>query len=273
MSFADLPLHHLDRPGGRLGYRLTGSGPLVICLPGMGELASSYRETVPALAEAGFRVVALDLRGHGESDPTFERFDDVAAGEDLLALIDALGGPAVLVGNSMGAGAAAWAAAERPDAVSGMALVGPFVRNPAMNPLVVAAFRLAMSGPWARRVWAGYLPKLYAGRRPADLEAHLAEVSHSLARPGHAKAFVATTRTDHAPVEARLGDLTAPALVVMGVLDPDFPDPAAEARWISDRLGGELLLVDEAGHYPHSQRPEVVNPALVAFCRRVNAGA
>jgi alpha-beta hydrolase superfamily lysophospholipase len=87
--------HLLERPGGRIAYDVTGSGPLVVALPGMGELRSSYRHTVPALVAAGFRVATMDLRGHGDSDATFDRFDDVAAGEDALALADHLGGPAV----------------------------------------------------------------------------------------------------------------------------------------------------------------------------------
>ena len=49
----------------------------------------------------------LDLRGHGDSDTTFATHGDVVTGQDALALVEHLGGPAVLVGNSMGAGAAA----------------------------------------------------------------------------------------------------------------------------------------------------------------------
>src|SRR3954453_19160906 len=120
----------LQRPEGRIAFDVEGTGPLVVCLPGMGELRSTYRFTVPALTAAGYRVATMDLRGHGDSDTTFARYDDVAAGEDALALVEQLGGPAVLLGNSMGAGAAAWAAAERPELVSGLGLIGPFVRNP-----------------------------------------------------------------------------------------------------------------------------------------------
>ncbi len=117
----------------------------------------------------------MDLRGHGDSDVTFDRYDDVAAAEDAVALADHLGAPqVVLVGNSMGAGAAVWAAAERPELVAGVALLGPFVRNTPMNPLLALAFRVAMSGPWAPRVWATYLPRLYPGRRPDDFKEHLA---------------------------------------------------------------------------------------------------
>src|SRR3954465_2122689 len=163
----------LQRPEGRIGYDVTGDGPLVVCLPGMGELRSVYRFTVPALVEAGFRGATMDLRGHGASGGGFGTFDAGAAGPDALALIEVLGGPAVLVGNSMGAGAAVWAAAERPDLVAGIALVGPFVRNPETNPVMAWAFRAMMSGPWATRMWLSYLPRLYPARRPADFAEHL----------------------------------------------------------------------------------------------------
>ncbi len=240
----------------------------MVCVPGMGELRSAYRFTTPALVAAGFRVATMDLRGHGDSDATFDQYDDVAAGGDALALVEELGGPAVLVGNSMGAGAAAWAAAERPDLVNGLVLVGPFVRNVPMNPLLGWVFRMAMSGPWARRVWTAYLPSLSPGQRPPDFQEHRAAISASLQRPGHARAFTATTRTSHAPVEARLDQIHTPTLVVMGERDPDFPDPGAEARHIADALRGEVLLVPDGGHYPQAEFPEIVNPAIVDFLKR-----
>src|SRR3954468_19418587 len=165
-------VERIERAEGRIAYEVVGEGPLVVCVPGMGELRSLYRHTTPALVAAGYRVATMDLRGHGDSDATFSSYDDVAAGGDVVALIEHLGGPAVVVGNSMGAGAAAWAAAERPDLVTGLVLVGAFVRNPPMNPLVALAFRAMMAGPWAPRVWASYLAKLYPGRRPEDFAEH-----------------------------------------------------------------------------------------------------
>ena len=263
----------LDRPEGRIAYDVTGEGPLVVCLPGMGELRSSYRFTVPPLVEAGLRVATTDLRGHGDSDATFSRYDDVSAGEDALALVERLGGPAVLVGNSMGAGAAVWAAAERPEVVSGLVLVGPFVRNTPVNPVVRALFRVLMAGPWAPRAWNAYLPKLSPHHRPDDFAAHREEIAASMRRPGYGRAFARTTRTDHAPAEARLAEVRARALVVMGDADPDFADPAAEARWIAERLDAEVALVPGGGHYPQAERPELVNPRMVDFCRRVAVGA
>jgi pimeloyl-ACP methyl ester carboxylesterase len=97
---------YLPRDAGRLAYDVQGSGPLVVAVPGMGDLRSTYRFVVPHLVAAGFRVATLDLRGHGESDVDFDSFDDVAAASDLVALIEHLGGPATVIGNSMAAGAA-----------------------------------------------------------------------------------------------------------------------------------------------------------------------
>ncbi len=53
----------------------------------------------------------------------------------------------------------------------------------------------------------------------------------------------------------------------MGELDPDFPKPAEEASWIAAQLKAEVLMVPEAGHYPQSQQPELVGPAIVAFLK------
>ena len=73
---------------------------------------------------------------------------------------------------------------------------------------------------------------------------------------------------DHAPAEARLTSIQAPTLVVMGELDPDFPDPRAEAEWIATTLDGEVVMVPEAGHYPQSQQSDVVSDALLNFLSR-----
>ena len=73
---------------------------------------------------AGFSVVSVDLRGHGDSDVGFGSYGDAETAEDLAALLDELGAPAVMVGNSMGAAAGAFLAAVRPDLVRGLVLVG-----------------------------------------------------------------------------------------------------------------------------------------------------
>jgi len=264
---------YLDRPGGRIAYDVAGVGPLVVGIPGMGDLRSNFRYLRPVLIDAGYRVATMDLRGHGESDATFDAYDDVATGRDVLTLIAHLGGPAVIVGNSMGAGAAVWAAAEDPGSVSGLVLVGPFVRNAPVGLLKLLLFRLALLRPWGRRAWDAYLPSLYPGRPPADLEEHRARIRESLSRPKHWAAFAATTHSSHEPAEARLGEVRAPTVVVMGGRDPDFPDPAAEAAWVAERLNGTSFIVPEAGHYPHAEYPEVVAPAVISFLEQVASDA
>lgn len=263
----------LDRPEGRIAYDVTGEGPLVLLVPGMGDLRSTYRFLVPELVAAGLTAVTTDLCGHGDSDATFTSYGDVDTADDLAALLEHLGRPAVVIGNSMAAGSAAYLAATRPELVRGLVLLGPFVRDGDISGFQRLLLRVAMVPLWAAASWKAYAPRLYAGTKPADFEAYLPTVIASLKRPGYAASFSATTRTTHAPVEARLGDVSAPTLVVMGELDPDFPAPADEARWVADRLHAEVLMIPDAGHYPQSQRPEVVGPAVVSFVSRVATDA
>ena len=130
-----------------------------------------------------------------------------------------------------------------------------------------------MAPPWAPLSWKSYLPKLYAGRRPADFEEYRAQVIASIRQPGYAKAFSRTTRTSHDPAQARLADVTAPVLVVMGDKDPDFPDPQTEADWIAHALHGQVVMVPEAGHYPQSQRPGITTAAILRFLQSVTGRA
>lgn len=67
----------------------------------------------------------------------------------------------------------------------------------------------------------------------------------------------------------RLGAVRGRSLVIMGTADPDFPDPAGEARWLAAQLGGGTpLLVDGAGHYPHAERPDEVGRAIVEWLKK-----
>jgi len=261
---SDLSPQFIERPDGRIAYDVDGRGPLVVLVPGMGDLRQTYRLLAPMLVAAGYRVASCDLRGHGDSDTTFGSYNDEQTASDVLALIDAFGGPAVIVGNSMGAGAAVIAAATRGDLVAGVVLVGPFVRSSggAMQRLVM---RVVLAPGWAALMWKMYLPKLYSGHRPADFEQYRDQVVTGIRRPGHARAFSLTTRLNHDAAEARLGDVAAPALVIMGERDPDFPNPRAEAEWIGQRLDAQVVMVEEAGHYPQSQQPLVTFDAIDTF--------
>lgn len=261
----------LARDGGRIAYEVQGDGPLVVCAPGMGDLRQTFRYLVPALVEAGYRVATFDLRGHGESDLTFTSYDDEAEASDILALIEHLGGPATVVGNSMGSAAGIIAAAGKPELVTGLVLAGAYARNPKVNPLMKALMWAALAPAWAASVWKSYLPKLYAGTPAADQKEYLETVIASLRAKGYGAGFSRTARTTHAPAEAALPGVSAPAIVVMGALDPDFAKPAAEAAWIGEQLGAQVVMVPASGHYPLSQRPEITNPAILEFLARIHA--
>lgn len=257
----------LQRPDGRIAYSVNGSGPLVITSPGMGDIRQAYRFFSPALREAGFRVVDMDLRGHGDSDTAFAAYGDTETGSDMLALIEELGEPAVIVGNSMSAGAAVWAAVEAPDLVRGVVMLGPFVRDPKTSPLMRGLMQVMLWPPLAALSWNAYLPSLYAGTKPDDFSAYRKDVVHALRRPGYARAFSRTARLSHAVAEARLSRMASPTLVIMGEQDPDFADPASEADWIAQQTHANVSMIPDAGHYPHSQRPELVVSAVETFLK------
>ncbi|MGW2093114.1 alpha/beta fold hydrolase [Promicromonospora sukumoe] len=268
----------LARPEGNIAYTDAGTGPLVVAVPGMGDVRSTYDDVVPALVDAGYRVVVADLRGHGDSDTTFRTHGDEATGGDLLALVEHLGaGPAVLLGNSMGASAAAWASAERPDLVRGLVLISPLLREPG-SPAKQRAMRVALHAllarPWGAAFWASYYSSISKGRRSPRHAERVAAVRQNLREPGHLRSFRdLALALDHSVVEARLSDVAAPSLALVGALDPDYSDPAAELAWITGTIGAQGVLIPEVGHYPQHQSPDVVVPAVLGFLAGLPAGA
>ena len=154
----------LQRKEGEIAYDDTGgSGLVVVCLPGMGQLRSIYRFVTPGLRDAGFRVVTLDIRGMGNSTARWSDYSESAIASDVTALVEQLQvKQAVIVGNSISAGAAVCASADHPDIVSGLVLVGPFVRQVPIPWWKALAFRLAIAGPWGVGTWINYqTQKLY----------------------------------------------------------------------------------------------------------------
>ncbi len=258
---------YLNRGSDAIAYDVQGEGPLVLAIPGMGDLRATYRFLAPQLVAAGYRVATFDLRGHGESGVDFDRFDDLAAASDAVALLEHLGGPATVIGNSMGAAVAVVAAADRPDLVERLVLTGPFVRDVPTPPGMGLVVRTALLRPWGPRFWRAFHRKMFPARVPTDYTTYRDGLFASLTRPGAWSAFQQTARTSHQPAEARLAQVDAPTLVVMGTADPDFKDPAAEANLVADRLGGQVVLVPDAGHYPQAEFPDVVGPAVVQFLK------
>jgi pimeloyl-ACP methyl ester carboxylesterase len=116
-----------------------------------------------------------------------------------------------------------------------------------------------------RPFWMMYWSSLFKTRKPADHAAARATLSRQMAEPGRMAALRAMFAADVSVCEARTSSVRAPALVVMGAKDPDFPDPAAEARLIASRL--------DAGHYPQAEYPSETAAAILAFLRTVDLHA
>ncbi|MFI5960200.1 alpha/beta fold hydrolase [Cryptosporangium sp. NPDC051539] len=270
---------YVEVPDGRIAYESVGRGPLVVLCPGMADSRSSFRLLAPLIARAGYRVVSVDLRGHGASSTGFSSYNHADTATDLLEVVGALGGPAVLVGQSFSGGAVTIAAATTPDAVSAIVEIDPFTRPPAYSLTTflrdrryrrgaILLGRFAFTG--SLKSWLKYLDLAYPGRKPADWDAWLAGLEANLREPGRKEAAqkMAASSATLTQAGAQLADIRCPALVVMGREDSDFPDPEAEAAAIVEHMPagtGRYVMLANAGHYPHAEYPEAVADLIVAF--------
>jgi len=268
----------LDVRGGRIAFDVTGSGPLVVLSHGIGVRRQDYRFLAPMLAQAGYRVASADLRGHGESSMGWASITRTDIASDLLALIDHLGGPAVIVGHSISGGAATIAAATRPDLVAGIVEINPFTRTVHYSLgglLRVRRYRrclFLLGGTQLLRslgLFMRYLNLAYPAK-PADYPGYTTALAAKLREPGRMAEFMKTFKSTPADAEKQLPNIKCPALVIMGTLDPDFAVPRAEGDAIVAAMptgAGTAAIVDGAGHYPHAQSPEAVAELVIPFLK------
>jgi len=268
----------VDVPGGRIAYDENGSGPLVVLSHGIGDRRQVYRFLAPKLAHAGHRVANADLRGHGESTIGWTSITRTDVAGDLLALIDHLGGPAVIVGHSISGGAATIAAATRPEQASGIVEINPFTMAQKINLGALLRIRryrrcgtLLTSTQVFRSLglWMRYLNLAYP-TKPADYADYMSALAAKLREPGRMAEFMKTFKSTPADAGAQLPNVRCPALVIMGTLDPDFADPQAEGDAVVAAMPagvGTVATVDGAGHYPHAQSPDAVAELVIPFLK------
>ena len=258
---------------GTLAYDDTGAGSLVICVPGMGDLRGEYRFLAPRLVAAGYRVVTLDVRGHGETSVRWPDYSVAGVGADILSMARTLNaGPATIIGTSMAAGAAVWAAAEGPELIARIVLVGPFVRGGGSR-LLARVMAAVFSGPWGAGLWTTYYRRLYPSQKPADFETYVAALKANLREPGRLAALRQMLLARKDASDVRLERVAAPTLVLMGTRDPDFPDPAKEAALVAERTHGTAQMIEAAGHYPHAEMPDITSERVIAFLQEIREGA
>jgi pimeloyl-ACP methyl ester carboxylesterase len=269
--------------GIRFHFKTEGGGPLVLLLHGFPEFWYEWRHLIPALAAHGYRVVAPDLRGYGEtSRPTRIRGYRISIlGDDVAALIGALGErKAHLIGHDWG-GAVAWETAfAHPEVVDRLVVV-----NCPPAQALVRAWRTSLSQ--LRRSWYFFffalpgLPERVLTRRHGEALTRFFEGANfsaddlevyreAICRPGAAWAALAYYRaaarsvlSDRARLHGR--KVASPTLVIWGEQDPALGKELTLGldRYVRGPLRIEYL--PDAGHWVVEQFPDRVAELVTGF--------
>ena len=258
-----------------------GAGPLTLLVHGFPECWWAWRHVIPALAQAGHRVAALDLRGFGGSDRPPSGYDLVTLAQDLAAVVRSLGHErAVVVGAGLG-GQVAWALPSlAPDLTTAIVPVG------APHPLALRSLRArALSGPAlqyvslripglaerrlrSRSALEGLL-RSWAGPHTREVLAEEAPYyAELLSRPGAARSALEPLRNlvlSRAETAALDKPVTVPVLSVQGELDP--VQPAQAYARDTHHVAGNLrqVTVHRSGHFPQEETPAGFVRALLPF--------
>lgn len=263
--------------GTRFHIAEAGDGPLVMLLHGFPQFWWTWRHQLPALADAGYRAVAMDLRGFGGSDHTPRGYDLPSVAADVGSVIASLGArDAIVVGHDWG-GLVAWTLASySPKSVRRLAVVGAphplrlqgaMVRRPhltrqlwAMQPpwIPERAFRAASSSrvdallhEWAAPGWPDFPTSLTYRRAFA-----LGNTAYCAAE--YARWFARSmARPDGARFRSRMqSGVGAPVLQVHGAADGCLPASLAQGSSRYVEAPYRWRLMDGVGHFPHEEAPE-----------------
>ena len=258
-----------------------GAGPLTLLVHGFPECWWTWRHVIPALAQAGHRVAALDLRGFGGSDRPPSGYDLVTLAQDLAAVVRSLGHErAVIVGAGLG-GQVAWALPSlAPDLTTAIVPVG------APHPLALRSLRArALSGPAlqyaslripglaerrlrSRSALEGLL-RSWAGPHTREVLAEEAPYyAELLSLPGAARSALEPLRNlvlSRAETAALDKPVTVPVLSMQGELDP--VQPAQAYARDTHHVAGNLrqVTIHRSGHFPQEETPAGFVRALLPF--------
>ena len=265
--------------GARLRVREEGSGDALpaVFVHGFGSRLEAWRAVQPALA-VGRRTLSFDQRGFGLSERSAQGYGPKEHAADLLALMDALQLPrVVLVAHSYGASVALQAALDAPERVAGVVLVSPFALDEQLNSTLRWA-QVPGLGEWMYATsFRGFSGEKYQlafadGGRFATLAA-LDVVEAMQAIPGTREAALATVRAmDYREVAERYRELGVPVRVVWG--EADRVTPIRTLPRFAERLPqATFVRVPGVGHMPSWEAPSVVIEAVQAVLAAAPAGS
>jgi 3-oxoadipate enol-lactonase len=250
----------------RLGYDDQGSGLPVVFLHAFPVNRSMWVDQASALSSQ-FRIITIDLRGHGESDAPlwFFTLDDYA--EDVRALLDHLHIPhAILVGLSMGGYVSLAFYRRYAERVKGLVLAD--TRAQADSPEGrKARFHLAQTASrnGVAAVAEAMLPKLLGStalKTRTELIERVRRMILSTSVNGIAADLMAmAARPDSTSL---LASVSCPTVVIVG--EEDHTTPLSDARLIADGIpGAKLATIDSAGHLSNVEQPDSFNEIVMEF--------
>ncbi|HZY05887.1 MAG TPA: alpha/beta hydrolase [Anaeromyxobacteraceae bacterium] len=264
-------------------------GPLALLLHGFPELSRSWRHQLPALAAAGWRAVAPDLRGYGRSGKAGP-YDLRTLSRDVRDLVRALGRErAVICGHDWG-GAVAWGTAVyHPEVVERLVILNcphpgvmaeALLRNPAQlrRSLYIIFFQLPWLPEWllTRRGAAQVGRALRGGSavREAWPREETALYRQAFLQPGAARAALGYYRAafrswGSARRDGRARPVAAPVLIVWGARDRflgrETVAAAAMAPYLAPGNAPTIRFLEEAGHFVQNEAPQRVNQAMLEW--------
>ncbi|MEV4535824.1 alpha/beta hydrolase [Asanoa sp. NPDC049518] len=260
----------------------SSTGPTIVLVSGAGDTVLDWGPILPALA-ADFRVVAYDRAGLGDSDPLRGRLTIESQVDDLVALLDAVG-PALLVGHSWGGLLAQFAAAARPDQVTGLVLIDPthegvmavvparlrITSDLSLDWMVVLKY-LGLFGKQLDRFATGVMKActddpatqelVLAAYRAEYAQRHQVVSIRTENRLAGDVAGARRARAAHPPADLPMTVLTATRgkLPVLQVRAAELAEETAAAY-----PRGQHIVVDDAGHYIHHDQPAAAAAAIKA---------
>ena len=260
----------VDGDGVTLHGEDSGTGPAVLLLHGLSATRRYVLHGSTALEREGYRVIAYDSRGHGDSSPAPSpgdyRYDQLAA--DALRVLDARGvDRAALVGMSMGSAVAAAVALDHPDRVTALVAITPaHLGTPTRDPARWDRLATGLAEGGADGFVQAYGDP---GVPPKSLDLIRTVMRQRMSRHAHPAAVADALRTTTAgaafPGEDALRGIRCPALVVgsRDRLDPEHPLWIAE-RW-AELIPDARLVVEDDGASPLAWRGGSLSREIGAF--------
>jgi pimeloyl-ACP methyl ester carboxylesterase len=264
----------VDTECGRVSTFESGSGEPVVLIHGLGATKAEFLPTVPALAP-GFRTIAIDLPGFGDSDKPFPAaYDPRMFARWVRALLDALELDRVhLLGHSMGGRVALEVGMRHPDRIERLVLMTPSMAWLAGRPFAPALRlvrpELGFLQPAPRNFVEGVIRRVVPQSDSHFVAPALDEFLRAYLNPRGRVAFYAAARNiyleDPTDFWAGLEALSPEALFIWGRRDGLVP--IGFARHVRERLPAARHCELDCGHVPQLERPAELHSAITRFLR------